>query len=51
MGDVDAPLFIARQINAECNLGCLDCCEEDGHSLPGEMNSDEIFNFSQHIGD
>lgn len=46
-----APLFIAWQINAECNLGCLHCCEEAGHSLPDEMNSDEILNFCQQVVD
>lgn len=44
-----APLFIAWQINSECNLGCLHCCEEAGHSIPGEMNKQEIFNFLNQI--
>lgn len=43
--DFSAPLFIAWQINAECNLGCLHCCEEAGHSMPDEMTSDQVFNF------
>lgn len=47
----DAPLFIAWQINAECNLGCLHCCEESGHSIPDEMNIDEVFNLCQQIVD
>jgi MoaA/NifB/PqqE/SkfB family radical SAM enzyme len=46
---LDAPLFIAWQINSECNLGCLHCCEEAGHSIPGEMNKQEIFNFLNQV--
>lgn len=49
--DFEAPLFIAWQMNAECNLGCLHCCEEAGHSLPDEMNTREIFNFCQQVVD
>lgn len=47
----EAPLFLAWQINAECNLGCLHCCEEAGHSMPNEMNSNEMFNLCQQIVD
>lgn len=47
--DLKAPLFIAWQINSECNLGCLHCCEEAGHVIPGEMNRQEIFNFLEQI--
>jgi len=43
--DLKAPLFIAWQLNSECNLGCLHCCEEAGFSMPDEMNRDEIFKF------
>lgn len=43
--DLKAPLFIAWQINSECNLGCLHCCEEAGHSIPDEMNKDQFLNF------
>lgn len=46
-----APLFVAWQINSECNLGCLHCCEDAGHSMPDEMNKEEIFNFLQQIVD
>lgn len=46
-----APLFIAWQINSECNLDCLHCCEEAGHSIPGEMNREEVFNFLSQIVD
>lgn len=47
--DLEAPLFIAWQINSECNLGCMHCCEEAGHSMPGEMNKNEIFNFLNQV--
>lgn len=47
--DYRAPLFIAWQVNSECNLGCLHCCEEAGHSLPDEMNKKEIFNFCRQL--
>ncbi len=49
--DYKAPLFVAWQINSECNLGCLHCCEEAGHSMPDEMNKEEVFNFLQQIAD
>jgi MoaA/NifB/PqqE/SkfB family radical SAM enzyme len=49
--DYNAPLFVAWQINSECNLGCLHCCEEAGHSMPDEMNKKEVFNFLQQIVD
>lgn len=47
--DYNAPLFIAWQINTECNLGCLHCCEEAGHSMSDEMDKDEVFNFLRQI--
>lgn len=47
--DLNAPLFIAWQLNAECNLGCLHCCEDAGHSIPGEMNKEEIFKFLNEV--
>lgn len=47
--DYSSPLFIAWQINSECNLGCLHCCEEAGHSMPDRMNKDETFNFLREI--
>ena len=49
--DLSAPLFIAWQINSECNLGCLHCCEEAGHSMPDEMNREEIFIFLKQIAE
>lgn len=49
--DYKAPLFVAWQINSECNLGCLHCCEEAGHSMPDEMNKEEVFNFLWQIVD
>ncbi|MHC4426364.1 MAG: radical SAM protein [Planctomycetota bacterium] len=39
--DYDSPLFIAWQINSACNLGCLHCCEEAGHSMPDELSGGE----------
>lgn len=48
-GDLQAPLFIAWQINSDCNLGCLHCCEEAGHSMPGQMNWSEILPFLEQI--
>lgn len=47
--DLKSPLFIAWQINSECNLGCLHCCEEAGHTMPGEMDKEEVFNFCDQI--
>lgn len=47
--DYSAPLFVAWQINSKCNLGCLHCCEEAGHSMPDEMNKEEIFRFLEQI--
>lgn len=47
--DLEAPLFIAWQINSACNLGCLHCCEEAGSSIPNELNKSEVFNFLQQI--
>lgn len=49
--DLKAPLFIAWQINSACNLGCLHCCEDAGHSFPDEMNRDEVFNLCEQIVD
>ena len=43
--DFRAPLFFAWQINSVCNLGCLHCCEEAGHHIPGEMTRKQIFKF------
>jgi len=47
--DYTAPLFIAWQINSACNLGCLHCCEEAGHSLPGELTRAEALDFCRQI--
>ncbi len=49
--DYDAPLFIAWQINAACNLGCLHCCEEAGHSMPDEMTKEQSLDFCRQIVD
>lgn len=48
---LDAPLFIAWQITSGCNLECLHCCEESGHFLPDEMQSEEVRSFVQQIID
>jgi MoaA/NifB/PqqE/SkfB family radical SAM enzyme len=48
---LNAPLFIAWQINAECNLGCLHCCEEAGHTMPDKMNWEHIHTFLKQIVD
>ena len=50
-GDFQAPLFIAWQLNSACNLECLHCCEEAGHSMPDELNSAEVMDFCQQIVD
>lgn len=47
--DFRAPLFLAWQINSVCNLGCLHCCEEAGHHIPGEMTRDQTFNFLHQV--
>ncbi|MFQ6034372.1 MAG: radical SAM protein [Sedimentisphaerales bacterium] len=49
--DYDSPLFIAWQINSACNLGCLHCCEEAGHSMPDEMTREEALDFCQQIAE
>jgi len=47
--DYDSPLFFAWQINSACNLGCLHCCEEAGHSLPDEMTRDQALSLCRQI--
>lgn len=47
--DFLSPLFIAWQITSHCNLGCLHCCEESGHSLPDEMEGGEILAFCEQV--
>ncbi|MDP7420928.1 MAG: radical SAM protein [bacterium] len=49
--DFAAPLFIAWQLNSACNLDCLHCCEEAGHTMPDELNHDEIIDFCHQIID
>lgn len=43
--DYKSPLFIAWQINSACNLGCLHCCEESGHSMPDELSKEQSLDF------
>lgn len=40
--DYAAPLFIAWQINSECNLDCLHCCEEAGLAFPDQMTKEQM---------
>jgi len=47
--DYKSPLFIAWQLNAVCNLGCLHCCEEAGHSMPDEMTKEQSLDFCRQI--
>lgn len=47
--DFDAPLFIAWQLNAACNLECLHCCEEAGHSMPDELTREEVMDFCKQV--
>ena len=49
--DYASPLFIAWQLNSECNLGCMHCCEEAGHSMPDEMSKEQSLDFCQQIAD
>jgi MoaA/NifB/PqqE/SkfB family radical SAM enzyme len=49
--DYDSPLFIAWQINSACNLGCLHCCEDAGHSMPGEMTKEQALEFCRQIAE
>ncbi len=49
--DYKSPLFIAWQLNAVCNLGCLHCCEEAGHSMPDELTKEEALDFCRQIVD
>lgn len=37
-----APLFIAWQLNSECDLDCLHCCEEAGKAFPDRMTGEEM---------
>ena len=49
--DYDSPLFIAWQLNSACNLGCLHCCEEAGHSMPDEMTKEQALDFCRQIAE
>ncbi len=49
--DYKSPLFIAWQINAACNLGCLHCCQEAGHSMPNELSKDEALDLCRQIAE
>jgi MoaA/NifB/PqqE/SkfB family radical SAM enzyme len=47
--DFEAPLFMAWQLNQECNIECLHCCEEAGHFMPDSLNSNEVADFCEQI--
>ncbi len=49
--DYSSPLFIAWQLNSACNLGCLHCCEEAGHSMPDEMTKEQALDFCKQIAE
>jgi len=49
--DYSSPLFIAWQLNSACNLGCLHCCEEAGHSMPDEMTREQALDFCRQIAE
>jgi len=49
--DYNSPLFVAWQLNSACNLGCLHCCEEAGHSMPDEMTREEALDFCKQIAE
>ncbi len=40
--EYSAPLFIAWQLNGECNLNCLHCCEEAGSVFPDRMTPEQM---------
>ncbi|MBI2440493.1 MAG: radical SAM protein [Lentisphaerae bacterium] len=45
----EAPLFIAWQINAECNLNCFHCCEEAGMAFPDQMSKAQMLDLCAQI--
>ena len=47
--DFEAQLFLAWQLNSACNIACLHCCEEAGHSMPDELTREEIMDFCEQI--
>jgi len=47
--DYKSPLFLAWQLNSACNLNCLHCCQEAGHSLPDELSKDESLDLCRQI--
>jgi MoaA/NifB/PqqE/SkfB family radical SAM enzyme len=49
--EYSAPLFIAWQLNSECNLNCLHCCEEAGTEFPDALSRDERLDFCQQCVD
>lgn len=47
--DYKSPLFLAWQLNSACNLSCLHCCQEAGHSMPDELSKDESLDLCRQI--
>lgn len=47
--DFNSPLFIAWQLNSECNIECLHCCEEAGHHMPDSLKRNEITDLCEQI--
>jgi MoaA/NifB/PqqE/SkfB family radical SAM enzyme len=47
--DYCAPLFIPWQLNAECNLRCLHCCEQAGAGMADQMTKDEALDFCRQV--
>lgn len=43
--DYSAPLFLPWQLNAECNLKCLHCCEQAGAEMADQMSREEALDF------
>ncbi|MDP2933799.1 MAG: radical SAM protein [bacterium] len=47
--DFNAPLFMAWQLNQECNIECLHCCEDAGRYMPDSLTGNEVVNFCEQI--
>ena len=47
--DYKSPLFLAWQLNSACNLSCLHCCQEAGHSMPDELSKNESLDLCRQI--
>ncbi len=47
--DYKSPLFLAWQLNSACNLSCLHCCQEAGHSMPDELSKGQSLDLCRQI--